>query len=132
MWFILFTNTMVNCVSPPDKLPPWHPLTAQQGLAFGAFLPWLVAKAFHNQNLQAIWRVSLGIGAIFPGVLLVVRVCNSQKEPKGFQEHSLRRARTPYRLVLRFYGPRLFAVSLLWFIYDVSPKTNLTINPSPD
>ncbi len=45
------------------------------------------------------------------------------KEPKEFARNSMRHARTPYLLVLRFYGFRLLVVSLIWFIYDVSLST---------
>lgn len=31
----------------------------------------------------------------------------------------MKHARIPYMLVLRYYGWRLFIVSLIWFIYDV-------------
>jgi hypothetical protein len=85
---------------------------------FGAFVPYVVAAACQNQHLSTIWRASLGIGAAFPAVLLVLRFF--VKEPEEFQKHSMKHAKTPYRLVLRFYGFRLFVVSLIWFIYDVS------------
>ncbi|KAL1841875.1 hypothetical protein VTJ49DRAFT_6474 [Mycothermus thermophilus] len=100
-WFILFTNTMIN----------W-------GFVFGAFVPYVVSAACHNQHLETIWRVSLGIGAVFPAVLLVLR--SSVQEPEPFQKHSMKHTKTPYRLVLRFYGLRVLAVSLVWFIYDFS------------
>jgi hypothetical protein len=29
--------------------------------------------------------------------------------------------KTPYLLVFRYYGFRLLAVSIVWFLYDVSP-----------
>jgi hypothetical protein len=32
----------------------------------------------------------------------------------------MKNAKIPYGLVLKYYGPRLFVVSLIWFIYDVS------------
>jgi len=51
-------------------------------------------------------------------VLLVLRFFLD--EPEEFQRHSMKYAKTPYKLVLRFYGWRLFIVSLVWFIYDVS------------
>ncbi len=31
----------------------------------------------------------------------------------------MKNVRTPYLLVLRFYGFRLLVVGLIWFIYDV-------------
>ncbi|KAL2135096.1 hypothetical protein VTI74DRAFT_9806 [Chaetomium olivicolor] len=101
MWFILFTNTMIN----------W-------GFVFGAFVPYVVAAACHNENYSVIWRASLAIGALFPLLLLVSRFFLS--EPREFQKHSLKHARTPYRLVLRFYGARLAVVSAVWFVYNFS------------
>ncbi|KAK0617061.1 major facilitator superfamily domain-containing protein [Immersiella caudata] len=101
MWFILFTNSMID----------W-------GFVFGAFVPYVVAAACHDGHLSTIWRTSLGIGVIFPLSLFIIRLF--LKEPEEFQRNSMKYAKTPYRLVLRFYGFRLFVVSLIWFIYDFS------------
>ncbi|KAK0640878.1 major facilitator superfamily domain-containing protein [Cercophora newfieldiana] len=101
MWFILFTNSMID----------W-------GFVFGAFVPYVVAAACHNGHLSTIWRTSLGIGVVFPLSLFVMRLF--LKEPEEFQRNSMKYAKTPYSLVLRFYGFRLFVVSLIWFIYDFS------------
>lgn len=84
----------------------------------GAFVPYVVAAACHNEHLGTIWRTSLGIGVIFPMILFVLRL--RLKEPEEFTRNSMRYAPTPYKLVLQFYGYRLFIVSLIWFIYDVS------------
>ncbi|RKU49260.1 hypothetical protein DL546_009672 [Coniochaeta pulveracea] len=100
-WFILFTNSMID----------W-------GFVIGAFVPYVVAAACHNGHYETIWRTSLGIGCIFPIVLFVMRL--RLKEPEEFTKNSMRYAKTPYLLVLRFYGWRLFIVSLIWFIYDFS------------
>ncbi len=60
----------------------------------------------------------LGIGCVFPLVLFFVRLF--VKEPEEFNRNSMRNVHTPYWLVLKFYGPRLVVVSVIWFIYDVS------------
>ncbi|TLS24792.1 hypothetical protein PpBr36_08706 [Pyricularia pennisetigena] len=88
MFFILFTNSMID----------W-------GFVFGAFIPFVVAAAAKNEYMSTIWRTSLGIGVVFPLVLLVMRF--RLKEPVEFSKHSFRHAKTPYRLVLKFYGWRL-------------------------
>lgn len=88
------------------------------GFVIGAFVPYVVAAACHNGHYETIWRTSLGIGCIFPIVLFVMRL--RLKEPEEFTKNSMRYAKTPYLLVLRFYGWRLFIVSLIWFIYDFS------------
>ncbi|RYP90020.1 hypothetical protein DL770_003865 [Monosporascus sp. CRB-9-2] len=100
-WFILFTNSMID----------W-------GFVIGAFVPYVVAAAAHNTYYSTIWRTSLGIGTVFPLVLFVLRL--KLKEPEEFNKNSMKHARTPYWLVLRYYGWRLATVSLIWFIYDFS------------
>jgi hypothetical protein len=100
-WFILFTNSMID----------W-------GFVIGAFVPYVVAAAASNKYYGTIWRTSLGIGVVFPLILFVLRL--KLKEPEEFSRNSMKNARTPYRLVLKYYGFRLFIVSLIWFIYDVS------------
>ncbi|KAI0459122.1 putative MFS phospholipid transporter [Xylaria acuta] len=100
-WFILFTNSMID----------W-------GFVIGAFVPYVVAAAASNKYYGTIWRTSLGIGIVFPLILFVLRL--KLKEPEEFSRNSMKNARTPYRLVLKFYGFRLLIVSLIWFIYDFS------------
>lgn len=85
---------------------------------FGAFVPYVVAAACKNRYYEVIWRTSLGLGVICPIGLLILRVF--LQEPEEYQKHSMKYAKIPYRLVLRFYGFRLMMVSLVWFIYDVS------------
>ncbi|KAI0436773.1 putative MFS phospholipid transporter [Xylaria telfairii] len=100
-WFILFTNSMID----------W-------GFVIGAFVPYVVAAAAKNKYYGTIWRTSLGIGVVFPLILFVLRL--RLKEPEEFSRNSMKNARTPYGLVLKFYGFRLLMVSLIWFIYDFS------------
>jgi len=76
----------------------------------------VVAAACHDTHYSTIWRVSLAIGVIFPTTLFVMRLF--LKEPEEFQKNSMKHTKTPYKLVLRFYGFRLFVISLIWFIYD--------------
>lgn len=69
-------------------------------------------------HLRAAWRISLGLGVVPPLVLFFLRL--KLKEPEEFKRESMRNVRTPYWLALKFYGPRLLAISLIWFIYDFS------------
>jgi hypothetical protein len=78
----------------------------------------VVAAACHNEHFGTIWRTSLGIGVVFPLILFVLRL--RLKEPEEFTRNSMKYAKIPYWLVIKFYGFRLFVVSLIWFIYDVS------------
>ncbi|ATY60386.1 MFS phospholipid transporter Git1 [Cordyceps militaris] len=97
-WFILFTNTMIN-----------------GGFVIGAFMPFVIASG--TSNLEVMWRCALGVGVIFPLVLLYLRF--KLEEPEDFKENSMRH-HTPYLLVFKFYGFRLFCVSLIWFLYNFS------------
>ncbi|KAJ0104324.1 mfs phospholipid transporter git1 [Diaporthe amygdali] len=101
MWFIMFTNTMID----------W-------GFVIGAFVPYVVAAACHNGHYSTVWRTSLGIGVVFPMFLFALRLF--VKEPEASTKNSMRYAKTPYLLSLKMYGWRLFVVSLIWFIYDFS------------
>lgn len=101
MWFILFTNSMID----------W-------GFVFGAFVPYVVAAACRNGHFSTLWRTSLGIGVVFPLILFLLRL--KLKEPEEFNRHSMKNAKTPVGLVFRYYGFRLFIVGLVWFLYDFS------------
>lgn len=70
-----------------------------------------------------MWRTSLGIGAIFPLVLLYLRF--KLEEPEEYAKESMKK-KTPYMLVLKFYGFRLFCVSLIWFLYNVRTTRTVT------
>ncbi|EFX04699.1 major facilitator superfamily transporter phospholipid transporter [Grosmannia clavigera kw1407] len=97
--FIIFTNSLIDV-----------------GFVAGAFVPYVVAAACHNEHLDTQWRTMLGIGCVFPFLLFFMRIF--AKEPEEFTRNSMRNVRTPYWLVFRFYGFRLLIVSLIWFIYD--------------
>ncbi|KAF1732365.1 putative metabolite transport protein [Beauveria bassiana] len=98
-WFILFTNTMIN-----------------GGFVMGAFIPFVIASG--TNNYEVMWRCALGVGVIFPLILLYLRI--KLEDPDDFNKNSMRR-HTPYLLVLKFYGFRLFCVSLIWFLYNRKP-----------
>ncbi|KAI1436177.1 major facilitator superfamily domain-containing protein [Xylaria sp. CBS 124048] len=100
-WFILFTNSMIDF-----------------GFVIGAFVPFVVAVAADSKYYGTIWRTSLGIGVVFPLVLFGLRL--KLKEPENFSKNSMKHVRTPYWLVIKFYGLRLATVSLIWFIYNFS------------
>lgn len=100
-WFIIFTNVMID-----------------GGFVFGAFVPFILVKIFTENHLRAIWRISLALGALPPIILLLLR--HKLHEPEKFKKESMKYVKIPYGLVFKFYGWRLFVVSLIWFIYDFS------------
>lgn len=100
-WFVLFTNFMIDT-----------------GFVVSAFVPLVLLWICGEDHLTPVWRVTLGIGAIPPCSLLVLRFFFN--ENPQFRKNNMKRVRTPYWLVLKYYFPRLVIVSLIWFIYDFS------------
>ena len=100
-WFILFTNTQIDF-----------------GFVVAAFVPMIVVLCTSENHLRAAWRICLGLGVIPPLSLLYLRI--RLREPEAFQRNSMNKAKTPWWLVIKFYGFRLIVVSLIWFIYDFS------------
>lgn len=78
----------------------------------------IVVLATSQNHLRAAWRICLGLGVIPPLSLLYLRI--RLQEPEAFKRNSMAKAKTPWKLVIKFYGFRLVVVSLIWFIYDFS------------
>ncbi|KAF1349938.1 MFS phospholipid transporter [Delphinella strobiligena] len=100
-WFILFTNNMIDI-----------------GFVVSAFVPMIVVLATSENHLRAAWRICLGIGCIPPLTLIYFRL--KLDEPESYKRESMRHAKTPWLLVIKFYWFRLAVVALIWFIYDFS------------
>lgn len=78
----------------------------------------IVVLATSENHLRAAWRICLGIGCIPPLTLIYFRL--KLDEPESYKRESMRHAKTPWLLVIKFYWFRLFVVALIWFIYDFS------------
>lgn len=100
-WFVLFTNFMIDT-----------------GFVISAFVPLVLLWICREKHLTPVWRVTLGLGAIPPISLFFLRL--KFKENEQFRKNNFKRTRVPYWLTLKFYGPRLLVVSLIWWIYDFS------------
>lgn len=83
------------------------------GFIMGALIPMIIAAAAPT-NYGLIWRLSLGLGVIPPLSLVYLRF--KMKEPEAYSREKFQK--TPYWLALKFYGPRLILVCIIWFIYD--------------
>ena len=84
----MFTNVMID----------W-------GFVIGAFVPYLMVVICTSDHLRAAWRISLGLGVVPPLLLLYLRI--KLQEPEEFKRESMKYVKTPYLLVLRYYGWRL-------------------------
>ncbi|PGH14251.1 hypothetical protein AJ80_05991 [Polytolypa hystricis UAMH7299] len=98
-WFIMFTNFQIDF-----------------GFVVSAFVPMVLVLIFTENHLRAAWRVMLGLGVIPPLSLFYLRL--KLKEPEEFNRERMHNY--PVWLIIKFYWWRLFIVSLIWFIYDVS------------
>ncbi|KZF21016.1 MFS general substrate transporter [Xylona heveae TC161] len=100
-WFILFTNVQIDF-----------------GFVISAFVPLVLVWICGEDHLRAAWRISLGLGVIPPMSLFYLRL--KLQEPEAYKRETMKRARTPWLLVIKYYWWRLFIVSAIWFIYDFS------------
>ncbi|ANB15594.1 Git1p [Sugiyamaella lignohabitans] len=100
-WFVWFTNFMIDF-----------------GFVVSAFVPLVLLWIFGTHHLNAVWRLTIGLGVFPPISLFFLRL--RYKEDKRFTKNNFKKTGVPYWLILKFYWRRLFVVSLIWFIYDFS------------
>ncbi|KAJ3571382.1 hypothetical protein NP233_g3790 [Leucocoprinus birnbaumii] len=86
------------------------------GNIFSAFVPLVLFWILGNDHLRAIWRLSLGLGAVSAMVVFLWRL--NMDEPTRYKTDSMKRVRIPYMLVLKRYWVPLSAISAIWFLYD--------------
>lgn len=98
-WFALATNTMIDF-----------------GFVVAAFVPLVLFWIFGDNHLNAVWRLSLGLGVV-PALLVFLWRLNMD-EPERFKKDSMKHARIPYLLVFKRYWVPLLAISFTWFLYD--------------
>ncbi|KAH3660075.1 hypothetical protein OGAPHI_007280 [Ogataea philodendri] len=100
-YFSWFTNTMIDL-----------------GFVVAAFVPMVCLWIFKPHNLQPVWRITLGLGAIPPLSLFLLRL--KFKEGEQFRKTNFKHVKVPWGLVFKYYWFRLFIVMLIWWIYDFS------------
>jgi MFS family permease len=66
-WFIMFTNVAID----------W-------GFVIGAFVPYLMVVICTMDHLRAAWRISLGLGVVFPLLVFWLRI--KLQEPEEFKK----------------------------------------------
>ncbi|PWN45212.1 MFS general substrate transporter [Ceraceosorus guamensis] len=111
--FILVTNFVLSLGGP---------------LAVSYFLIVLSASGYNNtttpgdqRNLDIVWRLCYGFGAILPLPVFYFRmkILNS----KAYRVGAIRR-NVPYGLALKRYWPRLLGTCGAWFLYDFVAFSN--------
>ncbi|KAK0554557.1 glycerophosphoinositol permease [Tilletia horrida] len=100
MYFSLATNTMID----------W-------GFVIAAFVPLVLVWICSVDHLRLVWRISLGLGAVPPLILLYFRT--KMEESKHYQKSSISKySQMPWGLILKRYWVRLLAICVAWWIYD--------------
>ena len=88
------------------------------GFVTAAFVPLILLWIFSPDHLTAVWRLTLGLGAIPPIALFFLRL--KMVDLKVFKKYNMKHAKYPVWLCLKFYWYRLAVISALWFIYNFS------------
>ncbi|GMM33485.1 hypothetical protein DASC09_008100 [Saccharomycopsis crataegensis] len=86
------------------------------GFVCSALVPFVLLLILKEKRLDLVWRLTLGIGAVFPLALFLLRT--KFKEDKQFKKTGFQKVGIPYLTVLKFYWFRLIVVALIWFVYD--------------
>jgi hypothetical protein len=55
------------------------------GFVIGAFVPYLMVIICTEKHLRAAWRISLGLGVVFPLILFWLRL--KLQEPEEFKKY---------------------------------------------
>ncbi|GFZ45318.1 Probable metabolite transport protein [Saitozyma sp. JCM 24511] len=97
--FVLATNTMLDFA-----------------FAIAYFVCLVLLWIFGMNHLNAVWRITLGLGVVPPMFLMYFRL--KMHEPEVYKKGTMRNARIPYWLIIKRYWVKLAAVSITWFIYD--------------
>ncbi|GMM33486.1 hypothetical protein DASC09_008110 [Saccharomycopsis crataegensis] len=117
----------VACAEASALMPPKHRnryfiwftnFAIDSGFVISSFVPMVLLWICTPKHLTPVWRITIGIGAIWPMILLCFRT--TLKENENYQKTRFKKARIPYFHIIKFYWFRLFVVSAIWFIYDFS------------
>ncbi|GAA5806386.1 major facilitator superfamily domain-containing protein [Helicostylum pulchrum] len=84
------------------------------GYVVSAIVP-VILLAIFKDNLEPVWRLSLGLGIIPPLSVLYFRL--KMADSKSYQASAMKK-RVPYLLIFKRYWFRLSLTSGLWFVYD--------------
>lgn len=89
------------------------PLSLCSPFAIVVFLIVLSAAGLHH--LETVWRVCFGLGIVWPLVIFWFRF--KMATSKMYKSSAMTK-NVPYKLVLKYYWPRLLGTCGCWFIYD--------------
>ena len=79
-------------------------------------VPYVLLYICGENHLRAVWRLSFGLGCVFPIVLLFFRT--KMVESTRFVKASMVRGPMPYKLIFKRYWKSFLGLSIAWFLYD--------------
>lgn len=100
-YFIWFTNFAIDA-----------------GFVISSIVPVVLLCICGEKHLEPVWRITLGLGAVLPFILLILRT--TIKDSDNFKKTKFKNTRIPYWSVFKFYWFRLICISIIWFVYDFS------------
>ncbi|KAI5478828.1 putative glycerophosphoinositol permease [Pseudohyphozyma bogoriensis] len=89
------------------------------GFVVAYLVPYISLMIFGEDNLEWIWRLTLGFGAVSAFITLFFRL--SMHEPKLYQKSSMKNipiTQLPWGLIFKKYWGRLLGVCVAWAVYD--------------
>jgi len=86
------------------------------GFVVATLVPFVLLYICGEDHLRAVWRLSFGLGVVFPIILLFFRT--KMVESTRFVKSSMVRGPTPYKLIIKRYWKSFLGLSVAWFIYD--------------
>ncbi|KAI8335474.1 major facilitator superfamily domain-containing protein [Chlamydoabsidia padenii] len=85
------------------------------GYVVSALIPLILLAIYSEDNLEPVWRLSLGLGVVPPTIVLYYRL--KMTDTKQYKANAMKK-KVPYWLIFKRYWRKLFAVSFTWFVYD--------------
>lgn len=91
------------------------------GFILSGFVAYVLVVCLPD-NLNLVWRLTIGLGSIIPCSILYFRLQIGEPDAvvRAAEKHKDEKNPIPLMLVARHYGLRLFAISFVWFVYDFS------------
>ncbi|KAF8886208.1 major facilitator superfamily domain-containing protein [Infundibulicybe gibba] len=86
------------------------------GIGIGAEYPCGSVAASEQSEEDGIGKYAQHRGWLLLQVMFAWRY--TMQDPPSYQRDSMKHARIPYTLIIRRYGVRLAAISIVWFLYD--------------
>ncbi|POW09953.1 hypothetical protein PSTT_06373, partial [Puccinia striiformis] len=86
------------------------------GFVFAALVPLILYQIFGEEHLRIVWRMSLGLGAIPPLLVLFWRM--RMDEPESFQKYSMKRIPLSAFISMETSTPKV-RIAMVWIVHGM-------------